>query len=203
MLPFANLSSEPDQVYFADGVGVELMKVLSRLPDLLVTGRFSSAYFAEHDATPRAIGETLGVAHLLTGSVRKAGDRVRIAVELVDTTSGYQLWSDSYDRELGDIFELQDEIAAHVATALQVKLGLGESGEPGMTSNVAAYDEFLRGFAEFNEHHPASFPLAIEHMHRAIALDPSFARVWAYLYCIYLDGSNLVAERSDEWTRKG
>jgi len=202
VLPFADLSGDPEQRYFVDGISVELMKVLSHLPDLLVTNRTSTAYFEGRNETSAAIGEQLGVAHLLTGSVRKAGDHVRITVELVDAASGYQLWADSYDRELGDIFEVQDEIAAHVATALQVKLGLGESAEIGMTRNVEAYDAFLRGYAAYNEHTREAFPVAIEHMHRAIALDPKFSRAWAYLYCIYLDGANVVPERGAEWARK-
>jgi TolB-like protein/DNA-binding winged helix-turn-helix (wHTH) protein len=202
VLPFTNLSADPQQKYFADGIGVELMKVLSHLPDLQVTASTSSAYFRDRNDTPRAIGEMLGVEHLLTGSVRKAEERVRIAVELVDAASGYQVWSERYDRELGDIFEVQDEIAERVASALQVKLGLGENGELGMTRDVAAYDEFLRGYAAYTEQRTEAFPLAVEHMRRAIALDPSFSRAWAYLYCIYLDGANLVPERAEEWTRK-
>lgn len=202
VLPFANLSDDPEQEYFADGISVELMKVLSHLPDLVVTGRTSAAYFEGSKESSLAIGRRLGVAHLLTGSVRKSGEQVRIAVELIEAASGYQLWADSYERDLEDIFDVQDEIAARVATALKVKLGLGESGEIGMTRNVAAYDEFLRGYAAYNEHTPQAFPLAIEHMHRAIALDPEFSRAWAYLYCIYIDGSGLVPQRAEEWLRK-
>jgi TolB-like protein/DNA-binding winged helix-turn-helix (wHTH) protein len=202
VLPFTSLSPDAEQEYFADSIGVELLNVLSRLPDLQVIGRTSSAYFKGRDESLREIGETLGVAHLLTGSVRKSGERVRIAVELVDADSGYQLWSDSYDRELGDIFDVQDEIAERVATALQVKLGLGVSGEIGMTRNVAAYDEFLRGVALYSEYRTESFPRAIEHMHRAIALDPSFSRAWAYLYCIYRDGRVAVPQRTEEWSRR-
>jgi len=202
VLPFTNLSPDADQEYFADSIGVELLNVLSRLPDVQVIGRTSSAYFKGRDDTLPEIGKTLGVAHLLTGSVRKGGERVRIAVELVDAASGYQLWSDSYDRELGDIFEVQDEIAERVATALQVKLGLGVSGELGMTRNVAAYDEFLRGVALYSEYRAESFPRAIEHMHRAIALDPTFSRAWAYLYCIHRDGRVAVPQRAEEWTRR-
>jgi TolB-like protein/DNA-binding winged helix-turn-helix (wHTH) protein len=199
VLPFTNLSPDAEQAYFADSVSVELLNVLSRLPDLQVTGRVSAAYFKGRNDTPAAIGETLGVSRLLTGSVRKSGDRVRITVELVDAASGYQLWTDSYDRLLGDIFDVQDDIAQRVATALQVKLGLGESGELGMTRNVAAYDEFLRGVALYTDYRAESFPRAIEHMHRAIALDPGFSRAWAYLYCIHMDGRVAVPERAEEW----
>jgi TolB-like protein/DNA-binding winged helix-turn-helix (wHTH) protein len=202
VLPFTNLSPDAEQDYFADGVGVELLNVLSRVPDLQVTGRISSSRVKGRGEPLTAVGETLGVAHLLTGSVRRAGERVRITVELIDVASGYQVWSDSYDRQLGDIFDLQDEIAERVATALQVKLGLGESGEIGMTRNVAAYDEFLRGVWQFNDFRPESIPLAVEHMHRAIALDPTFSRAWAYLYCIYTDGTAIVPDRTEEWRRK-
>ena len=202
VLPFTNLSADEAQDYFADGIGVEILIVLSRLPDLQVTGRISSSHFKGRSDPLPAIGETLGVGHLLTGSVRKAGEHLRIAVELVDAASGYQLWSESYDRNVGDVLQVQNEIAEDVATALQVKLGLGESGELGMTRNVAAYDEFLRGYWRFTELKPETMPLAIEHLNRAIALDPSFSRAWAYLYCVYRDGAAIVPERAEEWQRK-
>ncbi|HEX5046460.1 MAG TPA: winged helix-turn-helix domain-containing protein [Gammaproteobacteria bacterium] len=202
VLPFTNLSGDPEQDYFADGVSVELLNVLSHLPDLQVTGRASSAYFKGRNDSLLAIGKTLGVSRLVTGSVRKSGEHVRIAVELVDAGSGVQLWADSYDRKLDDLFDVQDEIAARVATALQVKLGLGVSGELGMTRNVAAYDEFLRGTALYSEYRPESFPLAAEHMYRALALDPGFSRAWAYLYCIHMDGRGTVPEHAEEWARR-
>lgn len=202
VLPFTNLSADAAQDYFADGVGVEILNVLSRVPDLRVTGRISSARFKGRDEPLASIGATLGVAHLLTGSVRRAGDRVRINVELVDAASGYQLWTESYERQLGDILDVQAAIAERVAVALEVKLGLGQSGELGMTRNVAAYDEFLRGVWQFDQFTADSLALAVEHMQRAIALDPGFARAWSYLYCIYSDGRAIVPGRSVEWRRK-
>jgi TolB-like protein/DNA-binding winged helix-turn-helix (wHTH) protein len=203
VLPFANLSADADDDgYFVDGVNEELLTALSRLPDLQVAGRASSAYFRGRNDSSQTIGSTLGVEHLLTGSVRKAGERVRIAVELVNANTGYQLWSGSYDRRLGDIFEVQDEIAASVATALQVTLGLGESGESGNTRDAAAFDEFLRGVAAYHDYTPDSFLRAIEHMHRAIALDPKFSRAWSYLFCIHVAGASVVPERAEEWTRR-
>lgn len=200
VLPFTNLSPDAE-AYFADAVSVELLNILSRLPDLQVTGRTSAAYFKGRRNTVLEIGETLGVGHLLTGSVLKGADRVRIMVELVDAKSGYVLWSDRYEHDLDDIFAVQDEIAARVATALQVKLGLGESAEIGMTRNVAAYDEFLRGVALYSEYRAESFPRAVEHMRRAIALDPTFSRAWAYLYCIHRDGSVTAPQEAEEWLR--
>jgi TolB-like protein/DNA-binding winged helix-turn-helix (wHTH) protein len=202
VLPFANLSADEEQEYFADGIGVELLKVLSHLPDLRVTGRTSSLYFDGRNEPPAAIGRQLGVAHLLTGSVRKADERVRITVELVEARTGYQLWSESYEKELVDIFDVQDEIATRVATALQVKLGLGASAEPGMTRNVAAFDEFLRGYAAYGDRTAQSVVRAVEHMRRAIALDESFARAWAYLYCIYRDAAELLPQRHAEFDAK-
>lgn len=199
VLPFANLSTDADQDYFADGISVELLGRLSQLPDLRLTGRISSSYFKDPTDPLPLIAAKLGVAHLLTGSVRKSGDHARIAVELIDAASGYQIWSNTYDRELGDIFSVQDDIAASVATALQVKLGLGENAELGMTRDVAAYDAFLRGIDAYSK---SSFDLAIDHMHRALALDPSFSRAWAYLYCIYLEGSFLVPAHSVDWATK-
>jgi TolB-like protein/DNA-binding winged helix-turn-helix (wHTH) protein len=202
VLPFANLSADPSESYFVDGVNEELLTALSRLPDLQVAGRASSGYFKGRNESTQAIGKALGVEHLLSGSVRKAGERVRIAVELVNAGTGYQLWSGSYDRRVGDIFDVQDEIAASVATALKVTLGLGESSESGMTRNVAAFDEFLRGVAAYHEYTPDAFTRAVEHMHRAIALDPGFARAWSYLFCIQIAGAAATPELEQEWTRR-
>jgi TolB-like protein len=202
VLPFTNFSADADQDYFADGVGVELLNTLSHVPDLLVIGRISSSYFKGRNDPLPAIGEKLDVDYLLTGSVRRADDRVRVTAELVDAASGYQLWTDSYERRFDDILAVQDEIAERVTTALEVKLGLGDSAELGMTRNVTAYDEFLKGVWQFTEFRPETIPLAIDHMHRAIALDPSFARAWAYLYCLYSDGSAIVPEHAVEWRAK-
>jgi TolB-like protein/DNA-binding winged helix-turn-helix (wHTH) protein len=203
VLPFDNLSSDPEQAYFADGVTTELLNTLSRVRDLRVTGRTSSFHFKDRNENLRTIGDTLGVGHVLQGSVRKAGNQVRIAAQLSNARTGDQLWSETYERSLDDIFLIQDEIAKSVANALQVKLGVGDVGRmPGMTHNVAAYDEYLRGMALNLDWRAESFPLGIAHLQRAVALDPSFSLAWAGLHTVYVNGASFVPERAVEWRQK-
>lgn len=204
VLPFANLSSDPEQAYFADGITAELLNALSRVRDLRVTGRTSSFHFKDRNEDLRTIGEALGVEHVLQGSVRKAGDQVRITAQLSNARSGDQLWSETYERKLDDIFLIQDQIAKSVANALQVKLGVGDVGRmPGMTRNAAAYDEYLRGMALNLDWRAESFPPAIAHQQRAVALDPSFSIAWAGLHTVYVNGAFLVPDRAVEWRQKG
>jgi serine/threonine protein kinase/tetratricopeptide (TPR) repeat protein len=202
VLPFTDVSPGRDQEYFADGVSDELINSLSRIPDLLVTGRTSSFYFKGRNEDLKTIGKTLGVQYLLTGSVRKAATQVRVTPELVNVDTGYRLWSDSYDRPLENIFDIQEEIAAKVAEALQVTLGLGAAAVPGMTRNVAAYEELLRARSYLYQYRPASFQPAIDHAQRALALDPSFANAWVMLSFIYNAGAANVPERVAEWSRR-
>ncbi len=203
IMPFNNLSSDPEQEYFADGITAELLTALSRVRDLRVTGRASSFYFKNRNENLRTIGEALGVEHVLEGSVRKAGDQVRIAAQLSNARTGEQLWSETYERRFGDIFVIQDEIAKSVANALQVKLGVGDVGHlPGMTRNVAAYDEYLRGMALNLDWRAESFPLAIAHLQRAVALDPSFSIAWAGLHTACVNGAFAVPARAEEWRQK-
>jgi TolB-like protein/DNA-binding winged helix-turn-helix (wHTH) protein len=200
VLPFANLSSDPEQQYFADGTTLELLNVLSRVRDLRVTGRTSSFHFTAGKDDLRAIGEALGVEHVLQGSVRKAGDRVRIAVQLSHARTGDRLWSETYERRLDDVFLIQDEIARSVADALQIKLRVGDVGRaPGMTSQVAAYDEYLRGMALNLDWQPESFLLAVAHLQRAVALDPSFSMAWAGLCAVYSNFAVVATDRAEEW----
>ena len=147
VLPFADMSPDKDQEYFADGVSEEVLNQLSRIRDLFVVGRTSSFSFKGRNEDLRVIGDKLGVSHLLEGSVRKAGDRVRVSAQLIKAADGYHLWSQTYDRTLEDIFAVQDDISNAVAQALQVSLGLGEFGRPGWTRNAAAYEEYLRGLS--------------------------------------------------------
>jgi TolB-like protein/DNA-binding winged helix-turn-helix (wHTH) protein len=204
VLPFDNLSSDPEQEYFADGITAELLNALSRVRDLRVTGRTSSFHFKDRNEDLRAIGETLGVEHVLQGSVRKARDHVRITAQLSNARTGDHLWSETYERRLDDIFLIQDEIAKSVADALQVKLGMGDVGRaPGMTRNVAAYDEYLRGMALNIQWRPEAYPLAIAHLQRAVALDPSFSIAWAGLSTVYVNGAFISPNRADEWRPKG
>ena len=124
VLPFANQSGDPAQEYFSDGLTEELINGLGQIPELRVIGRNSSFHLKGKGGDSRAIGQTLGVAHLLEGSVRKMGDRVRIGVQLVNAADGSQRWSDTYDRELKDIFAVQEEIAKAVADQLRVSFSV-------------------------------------------------------------------------------
>jgi TolB-like protein/DNA-binding winged helix-turn-helix (wHTH) protein/Tfp pilus assembly protein PilF len=203
VLPFDNLSSDTEQEYFADGITVEILNTLARVRGLRVTGRVSSFHFKGRNEDLRSIGEALGVEHILEGSVRKAANQVRITVQLSSARTGEHLWSETYERKLDDIFLIQDEIAKAVASALQVKLGVGDLGSvPGMTRNVAAYDDYLRGMSLNLDWRPESFPLAIARLQRAVELDPSFSVAWAGLNTAYTNGAMLAPDRAPEWLAK-
>lgn len=203
VLPFDNLSSDPEEQFFADGVTVEVLNALSRVRGLRVISRASSFRFKGQDGDLRAVGEALGVDHVLQGSVRTAGGQVRITAQLGRARTGDRLWSETYERKLDDIFLIQDDIARSVADALQVRLGVGDLGRvPGMTRNVAAYEEYLRALARNLDWRPESVPLAVAHLQRAIALDPSFSIAWARLSTVYLNGTFIVPEREQEWREK-
>jgi TolB-like protein len=202
VLPFADLSADKNQEYFADGISEELTNALSRAHGLHVAGRTSAFYFKGKNESLRTIGEALGVEHILEGSVRKARDRMRVTTRLVNATTGYQVWSESYDRPFEDVFVLQDEIARSVARALQVTLGVGAIGSaPGMTRNVAAYEEFLLAQSQRRRSVPEAFPVAIQHLQRALSLDPSFAMAWSALRTVCVTGAYLMPGRAREWRR--
>ena len=204
VLPFANTSSDPDQEYLADGLSEELMSSLASIDELQVTGRTSSFYFKGKNEDLRTIGETLGVQNILEGSVRKSGEQLRITTQLVNARTGYQLWSEIYERTPDDIFAIQDDIAKSVAEALQITLGVGELGRiPGMTRNVAAYDELLKGRALASQFHAEAMRSAIEHLNRAVGIDPSFSLAWSTLASTYVNGSRLASTEGDEWRRRG
>ena len=136
--------------------------------------------------------------------MRKAGDQVRITAQLSNARTGEQLWSRDLRAQARRHLLIQDEIAKSVADALQVKLGVGDVGRvPGMTRNVAAYDEYLRGMSLNLDWRPESFPLAIAHLQRAVALDPSFSLAWAGLSAVYTNGALLVPDRAEEWLASG
>lgn len=202
VLPFDNLSSEPEQAYFADGVTEDILSALAGLRDLRVVGRTSSFRFRDQDVDLPAIAGKLDVEYVLEGSVRKHGGQVRISAQLSNARSGQQLWSETYTRQLDDVFVIQDEIAASVARALQVKLGVGEVGPaPGMTRDVEAYDAYLRARALGLER---SYFDAITHLQRAVALDPDFAAAWSGLSAVYANGARVTpaGEESDDLQRR-
>lgn len=200
VLPFDNLSSDPEQEYFADGITVEVLNALSRVRGLQVTGRASSFHFEGRNEDLRSLGEALAVEYVLEGSVRRNADQVRISAQLSNARTGVHLWSKTYERRLDDLFWIQDESATAVAGALEIKLGVGDLGcVPGMARNVAAYDEYLRGMSLNLDWRPESYPLAITHLQRAVALDPSFSPAWAGLNTAYTNGALLMPGRAEEW----
>ena len=202
VLPFENMSSDPEQDYFADGVTEEILNALAGVRDLRVIARASSFQFKDRKDDLRSIGAALDVEHVLEGSVRKSGDQVRISARLSNARSGQQLWSEAYERKLDDVFVIQDEIAASVANALQIKLGVGDIGRtPGMTHNVAAYDEYLRSLPLNLDR---MYAPAIAHLQRAVALDPTFSLAWAAQSTVYSNGAlSLPPEKAEEWQRLG
>ena len=204
VLPFVDLSPNKDQGYFADGVAEEVLNQLSRIRDLFVIGRMSSFSFKGKNEDLRVIGKKLGVSYLLEGSVRKEGKRIRITAQLVKAEDGHNLWSQSYDRNLEDIFAIQDDIAKSVADALQITLGVGELGRaPGMTRNIAAYDAFLTGISFMRLGGRENTSRAIEQLQKATALDPNFAIAWSYLSNAYDSAATaFITERADEYHAK-
>ncbi len=180
VLPFVNMSGDPDNEYFSDGLSEELLNTLVRLGGLKVTGRTSSFAFKGQNQDLREIGRLLNVANVLEGSVRKAGNRVRITAQLIKTSDGYHLWSDTFDRELDDIFAIQAEIAERVSDALQVTL-LGGAGadQPAVVSishNAQAYEAYLRGMYIWQREpdQRESLDRARAHFEAALALDPGY-----------------------------
>ncbi|MBT8477765.1 MAG: hypothetical protein KJO06_02535, partial [Gemmatimonadetes bacterium] len=144
VLPFANLSGDPDNVFFSDGLAEELINALAGVGDLKVAGRTSSFALRDQNLDLRRIGDTLGVETVLEGSVRRSENRVRITAQLIDAETGFHLWSDEYDRDITDIFLVQEELASSIVRAMLPRLG-GESGDlfRGGTSSVQAYDLYV------------------------------------------------------------
>jgi TolB-like protein/DNA-binding winged helix-turn-helix (wHTH) protein len=182
VLPFADVSPDRDQGYFADGLSEELLNALGRLNGVRVIGRTSSFSFKGKSEDVREVAETLGVRHVLEGSVRREGERLRITAQLVDAGSGSQLWAESYDRRLGDVFEIQKQIADSVAATLQLRLQpVRLAALAGGTRNLEAYDAYLSARAVTNEGGSNRAREAVSFLERAVQLDPDFALAWAAL----------------------
>ncbi len=192
VLPFADMSAEQDQEYFADGITEELLNQLAQLEGLNVTGRTSSFAFKGHNQDLKSIGEQLGVTNLLEGSVRKDGDSIRITAQLINSQTGFHLWSDTYDRKISDIFDIQEDIARSVAGALSIVLDVDDRSKlPGTgTDVVEAYDVYLEAQA-------GPWELAKARYQQAIDLDPNYAEAYASLAQeIGMDAFNLGSEEA-------
>ena len=183
VLPFVDMSQSKDQEYFADGLAEELLNLLARVPELRVIGRTSSFQFKGRNEDLRQIAAKLGVANLLEGSVRRAGNRVRITAQLIKAADGSHLWSETYERSLDDVFAVQDDIASAVATAMQVRLlpKHMSARAPYRTASTEAYNQYLLGRQFFNRGNMENFRRAVAAYQHAIALDPNFAAAYAGL----------------------
>jgi TolB-like protein/cytochrome c-type biogenesis protein CcmH/NrfG len=190
VLPFANLSADPANEYFSDGISEEILNVLTQVERFKVVGRTSSFAFKDTHEDLRTIGRTLNVTHLLEGSVRKADSRVRITAQLIKADDGFHLWSQTFERRLDDIFAVQDEIASAVTRALKVKL-LGEpegTQDAGGTSDTTAYQAYLLGIHYRNRGAlKDSVQRAQSALERAVEHDPGYARAWAALAFTWID----------------
>ena len=182
VLPFVNMSADADNVYFSDGVSEEILNVLARIPDLKVTARTSAFSYKGSDATIAQIARELGVNHVLEGSVRKAGNQVRVTAQLIEADGGFHLWSETYDRELTNIFAIQDEIAQSIAEALKVRL-LPAADQPNLTGTIdlEAYQLYLKGVNLWHLRTGEALEQALTLFQQATERDPSFARAHAYL----------------------
>jgi TolB-like protein/tetratricopeptide (TPR) repeat protein len=182
VLPFVDMSEKKDEEYFSDGLAEELIDQLTKVNDLTVPARTSSFYFKGKQATIGEIAKTLGVAQVLEGSVRKSGNTLRVTAQLVRADNGYHLWSETYDRNMDDVFKIQDEIAAAVVKALKVSLLAGSSADISETRSVEAFDLYQKAIFEYTQNTGGDLTEEIiDLLHRAVKIDPSFARAWALL----------------------
>jgi len=195
VLPFVNMSDSADNEYFGDGIAEELLNELANLASLQVAARTSSFFFKGKNEPIQSIGRQLGVRNVLEGSVRKSGNRLRITAQLINVANGYHLWSETYDRKMGDIFAIQEDIARAITTALEVKILGHESRRlsKSPTDNFGAYDFFLLGQHHREQRNPESLEKSLELFDQALELDDQFALGYAekalsYLYQAYYSG---------------
>ena len=206
VMPFVDMSAEKDQAYFADGIAEELLNLLTKIPQLRVISRSSAFSFKGQNLDIPEIGKRLNVAHILEGSVRKAGNQVRITAQLIEARSDTHVWSETYDRELDNIFQIQDEIAVAVVDALKITL-LGEAPKVRET-DPKAYQLFLEGQYFRYQISEATLPKAIDLFKQAVEIDPAYAPAWAELSFSYqwygaiagmpIDKANALADAAAE-----
>ena len=210
VLPFADMSPQKDQDYFCEGIAEEIINALSKIEALQVASRTSTFTFKGKSEDVGEIGKKLKVATVLEGSVRKAGNKLRVTAQLVNVANGFQLWSERYDRELEDVFAIQDEIADNIVKALRVVLSEDEKRalEKLPTANVQAYDYYLRGRQLFHQFRRTSIQFARRMFERSMEIDPGYAIAYAgaadcssFLY-MYWDGSRANLEGADNHSRK-
>jgi TolB-like protein/tetratricopeptide (TPR) repeat protein len=204
ILPFLNMSSDPEQEYFSDGIAEELLNILSQVQDLKVAARTSSFQFKGENLDVGSVGVQLNVAHVLEGSVRKAGNRVRITAQLIDADTGYNLWSENFDRELVDVFAIQDEISHAIVAAMKEVLKVDEMAPLPLaraSGSTEAYDQYLLGQHLMHERSKESITAAESHFRRATEIDPAYAPAYAGLSIatmLLMDSSSTYGDLSPE-----
>jgi adenylate cyclase len=214
VFPFDNMSNDPDQEYFSDGMAEDLITDISQISGLAVTARNSSFAFKGQAMDVKEIAKQLGVKHIVEGSVRKMGDRLRVNAQLIDGADGQHIWASRYDGKMSEIFDFQDDIREQIVSALQVSLTPADKAltERKPTDSVEAYDLFLKGRANIHQHNYEDTLEAIKYLEAAIEIDPNYADAYGYLsYCHYygwvlnspgfddnLDRANELAERGVE-----
>ena len=204
VLPFVNMSNDKEQEYFSDGMSEELLNLLSRVPDLRVISRTSSFSFKGKNQDVRTIGGALGVANILEGSVRKSGNTIRITAQLIETKNGTHLWSETFDRQLKDVFAVQDEISRKIVSILKIKL-LDEHVNrltKRNTENPAAFEDYLKGRYYWNQRTDDGLQKAISYFDSAIKKDPNYAAAYSGLSDVYLTLFDYDILSFEESTRK-
>ena len=202
VLPFVNMSGDTANEYLSDGMTEELINALVQISGLRVPARTSAFVFKGHTADIREIGRKLNVARLVEGSVQRAGMRLRVTAQLINVADGYHVWSESYDRELHDVFKVQDELVRAIAGAVQVKLAAGRAPVRHSTENEQAYDAYLRGRYFWYQRSPDGFRKAISYFEEAIALDSGYALAYSGLADTYmLSGEFGYLPRREGWPR--
>jgi TolB-like protein len=182
VLPFVDMSEKHDQEYFADGMAEEIIDLLAKVPDLRVPARTSSFYFKGKSTKVPDIASELGVANVLEGSIRRSGNQIRVTAQLVRAGNGYHLWSQTYDRDLRDVFKVQDDIANAVVQALQITLMGGPlTRQKGGTQNLEAYELYLRAVSAELQNTKFSLDSGRGYLEQAIKLDPNFGLAWAWM----------------------
>jgi TolB-like protein/ankyrin repeat protein/class 3 adenylate cyclase len=185
VLPFTNMSGDPEQEYFADGMTEDLITDLSKIAGLFVIARNSTFTYKGKSVKVGQVAEELGVRYVLEGSVRRAGDQVRINAQLIDATTGGHLWADRYDGSMSDVFSLQDNITRQIVSALESNLAPGETAASSKTVSTRAYDAFLKGWAYYQRHTLDDLTKARPYLEQAIQLDDDYAQAHAALAAIY------------------
>ena len=201
VLPFVDMSETQDQAYFAEGLSEEILNLLAQSTTLRVTARTSSFSFKGRNVDIPTIADTLKTTHVLEGSVRKSGERVRITAQLVDGATSVHLWSQTYDRDMTDVFGVQDDIAGAVAESLHVTLTGNASPLRGQTTSGVAFEHYLQGRYFFNRRGDADLARSREYFEHALQIDPQYARAWAGLAGVYqIKGQHAQQDALTQWS---